>query len=56
MNEKYSKVIEVLGEVIISKDLDISILKYENEQLKQKLDSIEKYIDCYVSECEEVNN
>lgn len=47
MNEKHYKVIEALGEVIISKELDISVLKYENEQLKEKLKSIEQYINFY---------
>ena len=47
MNEKYMKVIEALGEVIISKDLDISVLKYENEKLKAKLKEIEEYLESY---------
>lgn len=49
MNEKYLKVIEALGEVIISKDLENSILKYENEQLKSKIESIENHVNAYVS-------
>ena len=56
MNEKYYKVIEALGEIIISKDLDISVLKYENENLKEKIKSIEEYIDYYSNNCEKVNN
>lgn len=47
MNEKYLKVIESLGEVIIAKELDNSLLKYENEKLKAKLEEIEKYIESY---------
>lgn len=42
MSEKYLKVIEALGEIIISKELDISILKYENDNLKNKLEQLEK--------------
>ena len=42
MSEKYLKVIETLGEVIISKELDITLLKYENEQLKAKIVEMEK--------------
>lgn len=45
MENKYLKVIEALGEVIINKDLDISVLKYENEVLKSKLEAIDNYID-----------
>lgn len=42
MNEKYLKAIESLGEIIISKELDNSLLKYENEQLKAKIEEMEK--------------
>lgn len=52
MNEKYLKVIETLGDNLIKKDLDIDLLKYENEKLKAKLEQVEKYIDCY---CEDMN-
>ena len=47
MNKNYSKVIESLGEVIISKELDNSLLKYENERLKEKLKKIEKVLESY---------
>lgn len=47
MNKNYSKVIESLGEVIISKELDNSVLKYENERLKEKLDKIERLLESY---------
>lgn len=47
MNKNYSKVIESLGEVIISKELDNSLLKYENERLKGKLDKIERLLESY---------
>jgi hypothetical protein len=52
MSEKYLKVIEALGEVIISKDLELSVLKYENERLKEKLDSVESYVNNFVKTCE----
>lgn len=42
MNEKYLKAIESLGEIIISKELENSLLKYENEQLKAKIEEMEK--------------
>lgn len=47
MNKNYSKVIESLGEVIISKELDNSLLKYENEKLKAKLEDIERLLESY---------
>lgn len=52
MNNNYMKVIEALGEVITSKELDISVLKYENERLKEKLEAIEKHVNCYATSCE----
>lgn len=42
MNEKYLKVIESLGEIIISKDIDISVLKYEKEKLEKRLSVLEE--------------
>lgn len=53
MNDKYMKVIETIGEILIKKDLDIELLKYDNEKLKAKLEQVEQYIDCY---CEKLNN
>lgn len=52
MDKGYLAVIETLGNAIISKDLDISVLKYENEKLKAKLESIENYCQ---NLCESVN-
>lgn len=52
MKKGYSAVIEALGDVIISKDLEISLLKYENEKLKNKIKSIEDYCQ---NLCENVN-
>ena len=39
--EKYLKAIESLGEVIKSRELDITVLKYENEQLKEMVERYE---------------
>lgn len=52
MDKGYLAVIETLGNAIISKDLELSVLKYENESLKAKLESIENY---YQNLCESVN-
>ena len=53
MNKGYLAVIETLGNAIISKDLEISVLQYENEKLENKIKSIENY---YQNLCEKVNN
>ena len=42
MSEKFLKVIESLGEIIITKELDISLLKYENERLKEQIEEMTK--------------
>ncbi len=55
MNENYLKVIELLGEAIINKDLKISVLEYENKKLEQKIKSIEEFADYYGNDCECVN-
>ena len=51
MNKGYLSVIETLGNAIISKDLEISVLKYENEKLEAKIKSIEEHISSYESIC-----
>ena len=56
MNENYLKVIELLGEAIINKDLKISVLEYENKKLEQTIKSIEEYANYYENSCECVNN
>lgn len=53
MNKGYLSVIETLGNAIISKDLEISVLQYENEKLSNKIKSIEDY---YQNLCESVSN
>ena len=50
--EKYLKVVEALGEVITSRELDITVLKYENEKLKEKVEDLEKYEILYKGLCE----
>ena len=55
MNKGYLSVIETLGNAIISKDLEISVLKYENEKLENKIKSIEEYCNFYSDDCEIVN-
>ena len=55
MNKGYLSVIETLGNAIISKDLELSVLKYENEKLEAKIKSIEEHISSYESICEDVN-
>ena len=52
MENKYLKVIEALGEVIIKRELDIDLLKYENKKLKETIKSIENF----ANDCETVNN
>mgnify|MGYP003297054026 CR=1 FL=1 len=55
MSEKFLKVIEVLGEAIINNELKSSVLEYENKRLKEKLESIEAFIDYYGEDCENLN-
>ncbi len=55
MSDKYLKVIEVLGEAIINNELKSSVLEYENKRLKEKLESIEAFLDYYGEDCEIVN-
>ena len=55
MEKGYLAVIETLGNAIISKDLEISVLKYENEKLENKIKSIEDYCKFYENSCEFVN-
>lgn len=41
MNEKYLKILELLAEQIIAKEVDNSMLKYENTKLKEKIEKLE---------------
>lgn len=45
--EKYLKVIESLGELLLNKDEKIKINEYEIKSLKKKIETIEKYMDYY---------
>jgi hypothetical protein len=52
MEKGYLKVIETLGNALISKDTEISLLKYDIERLESKIKSIEDYCQ---NLCESVN-
>lgn len=52
MEKGYLKAIEVLGDSLISKDTEISLLKYDIERLEDKIKSIENYCQ---NLCEKVN-
>lgn len=45
--EKYMKVIEAFGEMLLEKDKTIKLNTYEIEALKKKIERIEQYIDFY---------
>lgn len=45
MEKAYLAVIEALGKVLMQKEYELSVLKFENEQLKNKIETIEKYCD-----------
>ena len=55
MSDKYLKVVEVLGEAIINNELKLSVLEYENKRLKEKLESIEAYLNFYSENCENLS-
>lgn len=55
MSDKYLKVIEILGEAIMNNELKISVLEYENKNLKEKIKAIENKLNSYRKDCEEVN-
>jgi chaperonin cofactor prefoldin len=52
MKKGYLAVIETLGNALISKDTEISLLKYDIERLENKIKSIENYCQ---NLCEKVN-
>lgn len=50
MNKQDTYLLEAfrsLGEIISHKDTEISLLKYEIEGLKEKLNNIDKHLDKY---------
>lgn len=49
-NNKFLKVIEELGKVLMDKDNEITFQKYEVERLNKKITEIENYIDFYSKE------
>ena len=51
MEKGYLAVIEALGNTLISKDTEISLLKYDIERLENKIKSIENYYNnlCEIS-------
>lgn len=46
-NDKYLKVIESIGELLLEKDKKIRISEYEIKALKKKIERIEQYISYY---------
>ena len=52
MEKGYLKVIETLGNALISKDTEISLLKYDIERLEDKIKSIEQHINFFENSCE----
>ncbi len=45
--EKYLKIIEALGELLLEKDKKIKFNAIEIEALKKKVERVEQYIDYY---------
>lgn len=52
MEKGYLKVIETLGNALISKETEISLLKYDIERLENKIKSIEQHINFFENSCE----
>lgn len=44
-NDRYMKVIEILGEVLIQKDEDIQFKAYEVEALKRKIEKLKQQVN-----------
>lgn len=53
-NDKYLKVIEGIGELLLEKDKKIRISEYEIKALKKKIERIEQYISYYEQPMEEL--
>lgn len=49
-NDYIVKAFESIGEALSHKETEISLLKYENENLKEKIKQIEEYIESYIKE------
>lgn len=47
-----SKVIDELGLIILSKDIEIESQKEEIDKLRKKIEVIEQYLDMYDKACE----
>lgn len=52
--EKYMKVIETFGEILLNKDKTIKFKDYEIKTLKKKIERIEQYMEYYQQPTEEV--
>ena len=50
MEKNFLAVIDALGQELLRKNLEISALKFENEQLKKKIEAIENYCNKYQEE------
>lgn len=48
----YLSTIDVLSEMLVNKNIEISSLKEENKKLKRTIESIEQYIAYYEIDCE----
>lgn len=47
VNNRYMKIIEGLGELLLSRDEKIKFQDYEIENLRNKIKKIEQYIEYY---------
>lgn len=55
-NDKYMRVIEGLGELLLNKDETIQFNEYEIKSLKNKIEQIEQYIEFYKKKASERTN
>lgn len=54
--EGISKVIEELGLIILSKDIEIELKQKEIDGLKKTIESLESYLDTYSELCNNTYN
>lgn len=54
-NNKFLKVIEELGKVLMDKDNEITFQKYEIDRLKKKIIEIENYLELFGGDNERRN-